>query len=160
MLEAEKMENDIDIAQLIHRGGIFVDVDAATPSEVYEFISKKIELPESLSASQLEEALNAREMVLSTAVGNGIALPHARTPIMKTEDEQKIVVVYLKNPIDMKAPDERLVSTMFILLTSNSQVHLKILSCLANLFRSIRFRKALEDRAGEAELTNLINELA
>ena len=154
------MENEVDIAKLIHRGGIYIDVEGSTPKEIYDTISKRIDLPEEISAEQVASALNARESILSTAVGNGIALPHARTPLMKEEEDQRIVVVYLKEPIDMKAPDERPVTTMFILLTHNSQVHLKVFSTLAGLFRSLRFRRALEERAGEAELSSLIKELA
>lgn len=153
------MENDVDIAKLIHRGGIYIDVEASTPAEVYDYISKRIDLPEGVTAETVANALKAREGVLSTAVGNGIALPHARTPIMKDESEQRIVLVYLKKPISMDAPDERPVSTMFILLTHNPQIHLKVLSSLAGLFRSARFRSALEEHAGEAELSALINEL-
>lgn len=153
------MEKDLDIVQLIHRGGIYADVGGNTPQEVYKNISTMIKLPEGTTAEQVCTALCAREGVLTTAVGNGIALPHARTPIIENEDDSMIVVVYLKEPIEMKAPDERPVSTMFILLTQNSQVHLKILSTLAGLFRSLRFRKALEDRAGEETLSSLIKDL-
>lgn len=153
------MENEIDVAELIHRGGIFTDIEGDTPIEIYEKLSKMINLPDGITSEQVYNALSAREGVLSTAVGNGIALPHARTPIMKTDDSQMIVVVYLKKPLEMKAPDERAVTTMFVLLTANSQVHLKILSTLAGLFRSARFRKALEDKAGEETLSALIREL-
>lgn len=153
------MENEVDIAELIHRGGIYNDIEGDTPAEIYEKVSKMINLPDGITSDFIYNALCARENVLSTAVGNGIALPHARAPIMKTEKDQKIIVVYLKNPMDMNAPDERPVTTMFILLTYNSQVHLKVLSSLAGLFRSARFRKALEDRAGEATLSALIKEL-
>ena len=60
----------------------------------------------------------------------------------------------------MNAPDERLVYVMFVLLTSNSQFHLKVLSSLAGLFRDINFRKALENQADEATLSALIRDLA
>lgn len=153
------MENEVDVAKLIRRGGIFKDVEGNTPQEIYANVSKLMDLPEGVTPEMLCNALSAREEVLSTAVGNGIALPHARAPIMKKEEDQRICVVYLKNPIDMKAPDERLVHVMFILLTTNSQVHLTILSSLASLFRSLRFRKALEDRADEAVISNLIREI-
>lgn len=153
------MENEVDVAKLIRRGGIFKDVEGNTPKEIYANVSKLMDLPEGLTPEMVCNALVAREEVLSTAVGNGIALPHARAPIMKKDEDQRICVVYLKNPIDMKAPDERLVHVMFILLTINSQVHLTILSSLASLFRSVRFRRALEDRAGEAVLSNLIREI-
>ena len=101
----------------------------------------------------------AREQILSTAVGNGIALPHARSPIMKAEEDQRICVVYLKEPMDMKAPDEKKVSVMFILLTSNPQTHLKVLSTLVGLFRKNSFRKLLDEHADEAQLLNAIKEL-
>lgn len=154
------MEQEINITELIHRGGIYRDVDGKTPEEVYEQVSKLMDLPDGITSEHVYNALCAREKVLSTAVGNGIALPHARTPIMKSETDERICVVYLKNPIDMKAPDERSVSVMFILLTQNSQNHLKVLSKLAALFRSVRFKKALDSKADEPELFSLINELA
>ena len=148
-----------DLPVLIHRGGVFFDVEGTTPQEIYKNISEKIEKPEGVTSDLIYNALCAREQVLSTAVGNGVALPHARASIIKNEEDQKICVVYLKNPIDMQAPDEREVFVMFVLLTSNSQVHLKVLTELAGLFRNLRFRKALESHAGEAELLSLIREL-
>ena len=155
----ETLEN-IDISTLIHRGGVLYDVEGSTPQEIYAKVSKMIDLPEDMSSEQVYNALCARENVLSTAVGNGIALPHARAPIMKSEEDQRICVVYLKEPIDMGAPDDKPVSTMFVLLTYNSQVHLRVLSSLAGLFRDARFREALSDRADEAVLSALIKELA
>ena len=148
-----------DLPVLIHRGGVFFDVEGTTPQEIYKNISEKIEKPEGVTSDLIYNALCAREQVLSTAVGNGIALPHARASIIKSDENQKICVVYLKKPIDMQAPDEREVFVMFVLLTSNSQVHLKVLTELAGLFRNLRFRKALEAHAGEAELLSLIREL-
>ena len=154
------MEDEVNISELIHRGGIFRNVEGSNPKEVYAKVSKMIDLPDGMTSDQVYNALCAREDVLSTAVGNGIALPHARAPIMKNEEDQRICVVYLKEPIDMKAPDERNVFVMFILLTYNSQIHLKILSTLAGLFRSAKFRKALEAQADEPVLSALIKELA
>ena len=153
------LNDGVDLPVLIHRGGVFFDIEGNTPEEVYKVISEKIEKPEDLTSEQIYTALCAREQVLSTAVGNGIALPHARASIIKSDDDQKICVVYLKNPIDMQAPDEREVYVMFVLLTHNSQVHLKVLTELAGLFRNLRFRKALEAHANEAELLSLIREL-
>ena len=155
------MENDeeVDLAQLIHRGGVFKNVEGNTPQEIYAKVCKMIDLPDGMTSETVYNALCAREEVLSTAVGNGIALPHARAPIMRTAEEQRICVVYLKKPIDMKAPDEREVFVMFILLAHNSQIHLKVLSSLAALFRDPKFKKALEAHADEAVLSSIIKEL-
>lgn len=154
------MGNAADIVKLLRKGGVFFNVEGNSPQEIYAKISKMIDLPDCMTSEQVYNALCAREEILSTAVGNGIALPHARSPIMTSEEDQRICVVYPKNPIDMAAPDERNVFVMFVLLTYNPQVHLKILSSLANLFRNARFKKALEDRADEATLSALIQELA
>ena len=133
------MENEVDITQLIHRGGIFKNLEGSTPQEIYAKVSKMIDLPDGMTSEQVYNSLCAREEVLSTAVGNGIALPHARAPIMKNEKDQRICVVYL--------------------LTYNPQVHLKVLSNLAALFRDSKFRKALELQSDEAVLSSLIKEL-
>ena len=155
------MENDVevDLAQLIHRGGVFKNVEGSTPQEIYAKVCKMIDLPDGMTSETVYNALCDREAVLSTAVGNGIALPHARAPIMRDASEQRICVVYLKNPIDMKAPDEREVFVMFVLLAHNSQIHLKVLSSLAALFRDPKFKKALEAHADEATLSSIIKEL-
>ena len=153
------LKDGVDLPVLIHRGGVFFDIEGNTPQEIYKVISEKIEKPEGVTSDLIYNALCAREQVLSTAGGNGIALPHARASIIKNQEEQKVCVVYLKKPIDMQAPDEREVFVMFVLLTHNSQVHLKVLTELAGLFRNLRFRKALEAHASEAELLSLIREL-
>ena len=152
-------EVEVDLAQLIHRGGVFKNVEGSTPQEIYSKVCKMIDLPAGMTSETVYKALCDREAVLSTAVGNGIALPHARAPIMRDASEQRICVVYLKNPIDMKAPDEREVFVMFVLLAHNSQIHLKVLSSLAALFRDAKFKKALELRSDEATLASIIKEL-
>lgn len=154
------MENEsFDLASLIHKGGVIDNVEGNTAEEIYANICKLIKLPDDMDANQVYEALCAREKILSTAVGNGIALPHARAPIMKQESEQRIIVVYLKEPIDMDAPDDRKVSVMFVLLTQNPQTHLKVLSSLAALIRKPSFKKLLDERASESQLINSIKEL-
>ena len=146
------MGENVNIGDLILRGGVIGNVDANTPFEVYEQIKTKIKLPKSVTPDILQEGLSARERVLSTAVGRGIALPHCRDILLNGEDEQQITVVYLKNPIDMNAPDGRKVDTMFVLLTGNSQSHLQVLSRLAGLIKNDSFVELLRNRASAEEL--------
>jgi len=154
-----ELGNECDIAEMIHNGGVYTDVEGKTPQEIYKKISNMIKLPDGVTAEQVYNSLCDREKVLSTAVGNGIALPHARSPIMKNVNKQMICVVYLKEPINMSAPDDRMVYVMFVLLTQNSQVHIQVLKQLANCIKSMRFRKALERKADEANLLAVLREL-
>lgn len=150
----------VNLAELIHKGGVFNGLEGSSPEEIYKKITEMMEIPAGLSSDFVCRALCEREKILSTAVGNGIALPHARIPIVKDEKEQRICVVYLKNPIDMDAPDERKVFVMFVIFSSDQKNHLQVLSELVHFFQDREFRRLLEQNASEAELLNKIRKLS
>lgn len=148
----------MDLASLISKGGVFT-VEGSSTTEIYEKVCKLIKFPESITSDAVFNALCAREKIMSTAVGNGIALPHASVPIIKEEEEQRVCVVYLKDPLDMNAPDEMKVHTMFVILTQNRQTHLQVLSRLVSLLRDTSFLKLLENQANGVDLIEKIKEL-
>ena len=150
------MDVDVNLGELIHRGGVYFNVKGKTPQEIYHTISKAAHLPAELSSETLDNELCLREELMSTAVGNGIALPHPRYPLLKKLDEQRIIVCFLDNPLIMNAPDAKPVYVMLILLTSSSQVHLKVLSQLAFLFQKKEFRSILEKKPSEPELITAV----
>lgn len=147
-----------DLTSLISKGGVFT-VEGSSTTEIYEKVCKLIKFPESITSDAVFNALCAREKIMSTAVGNGIALPHASVPIIKEEDEQRVCVVYLKEPLDMNAPDEMKVHTMFVILTQNRQTHLQVLSRLVSLLRDTSFLNLLENQANGVDLIQKIKEL-
>ena len=153
------MAAKVDIADMIHRGGVF-ELEGKNPQDVYKKVSALVKLPANVQPDSLYKALCEREQVLTTAVGNGIALPHTRTPILSNESEETICVVYLKKPIDMKALDGKPVSVMFVLLAANNQTHLTVLSKLAGLFNNQTFKLALERKTGEERLAAVIRGVA
>ena len=147
-----------DLTSLISKGGVFT-VEGSSTTEIYEKVCSLIKFPESITSDAVFNALCAREKIMSTAVGNGIALPHASVPIIKEEEEQRVCVVYLKEPLDMNAPDEMKVHTMFVILTQNRQTHLQVLSRLVSLLRDTSFLKLLENQANGVDLIEKIREL-
>lgn len=146
-----------DLTSLISKGGVFT-VEGSSTTEIYEKVCNLIKFPESITSDAVFNALCAREKIMSTAVGNGIALPHASVPIIKEEEEQRVCVVYLKEPLDMNAPDEMKVHTMFVILTQNRQTHLQVLSRLVSLLRDTSFLKLLENQANGVDLIEKIRE--
>lgn len=151
------MDFDMNIAELIHRGGVFFNVPGSTPEEVYKYVSHNIELPEGVDPDVMYSELCQRETLMTTAVGNGVALPHPRYPLLKNFDDQKIVVCYLDEPLQMSSPDSKPIYVMMMLLTSTTQIHLKVLSQLAFLFQQADFRNEMLKKPGEADLIALIN---
>ena len=148
----------MDLTSLISKGGVFT-VEGSSTTEIYEKVCNLIKFPESITSDAVFNALCAREKIMSTAVGNGIALPHASVPIIKEEDEQRVCVVYLKEPLDMNAPDEMKVHTMFVILTQNRQTHLQVISRLVSLLRDTSFLNLLENQANGVDLIEKIKEL-
>lgn len=148
-----------EIAKLIRKGGVYDGIEGGTPEEVYKEVSRTVPLPDGLTREVFYNALVDREKILSTAVGGGIALPHARTPLIRQADDMEICVVYLRDPINMGAPDGRSVFVMFVLLTSDAQLHLEVLSSLASMFRTKEFCALLESRAGVEALTEKIEKM-
>jgi len=146
------MITGFDLCDLIHAGGIYYDVPGATPKEIYRNVCRMIPLPAGYDRDSIFEELVAREEILSTAVGNGISIPHPRRPLIKNSSDQRLAVCFLKEPIDMRSPDSRKVYAMFVLLSSSTQYHLQVLSQLAQLFRMPEFRKVLESKPSEDDL--------
>lgn len=148
------IEESYSASVLISKGDVIV-ASGDTVEEVFSSICSQAKLPSGITADSLVKELMDREKVLSTAVGNGIAIPHPRRPLFSNSDECRAIVAYLKTPIDMQAPDFKKVYAMFILLSASSQFHIKALSSLAVLFKNDEFKKSLQMKPGKEELIRL-----
>lgn len=95
-----------------------------------------------MSRLDIFDALNTRERLGSTGLGQGMALPHGRIAGLETP----IAACFtLAEPIDFDAPDRRRVDVLFALLVPrdcNSE-HLRILAGLAEMFNDPALRDAL-----------------
>lgn len=147
------------IDTLIRKGGVIHDAPGKTLPEVYRNVLKDQIFPEGLTSSIVYKELIQREKMMGTGVGNGVAIPHPRYPLIKSDDEQRIIVVYLQSPISISSPDMRPVSTLFITLTSSSKNHLQVLSDLAFLIQKAPFREALEKHSSQEDLLNTIHDI-
>ncbi len=87
-----------------------------------------------LPAAQVIEAVWTREEAMSTGIGNGLALPHARIDDLK---EPLVAMGVSDAGIDFDAPDDRLAHVLFLILTpaEDPGVQLTIVSELARVFR-------------------------
>jgi len=87
-------------------------------------------------------AVREREEVLSTGIGNGVAIPHGKS----TEVEALTMVAGVTAaPVDFDALDGRPVSLFFLLVgpESSGGAHVKALSRISRLVRSDSFRSRL-----------------
>jgi Kef-type K+ transport system membrane component KefB/mannitol/fructose-specific phosphotransferase system IIA component len=90
-----------------------------------------------LDADSVEKAVWDREEALSTGIGNGVAIPHARLEGLR---ESLVAVGISKRGVDFDAPDGKLAEVIFLVLTPGDAPgdQLQIAAEIARLFRDPR----------------------
>lgn len=109
-------------------------------------------LPEEVDRTILLQVLLAREEIGSTGVGEGIAFPHARNPIVLHVTRPMMALCFLEHPVEFGAPDGQPVHTLFTLITPSVRTHLHLVSALAFALRDEGFRAAIDRRAPGEEI--------
>lgn len=102
-------------------------------------------------ADQLRERLMARERMLSTAMGAGIAFPHCISPQLSTP---KFALGISHRGIDADAPDNKPVHIFFVVISpeSDPEAHLESLAAASRVFSnpSVREKILAATRAEDA----------
>ncbi len=145
------------IAKLLPASNVLLDLDVSSKKRVFEQVGLLFENNHSVARSQVFDSLFAREKLGSTGLGQGVAIPHGR---IKNIKEAIGAVVRLKQPIPFDAPDGQNVNLIFVLLVPEraTDLHLQILSELAQMFSDKLFRERLLNAGNAAELHKLISE--
>ncbi len=144
------------IVNMINAGGVYYNICGDTPEKVFADAITQLELPEVVDPQLLYAQLCEREGLMTTSIGNGIALPHPRTTMVTNPLDQRIFVCFLDRPVNFDAMDGQPVSVLFLILSVDSKTHLSILSRLSYLFQIESFLSFLHRKPNTAELVNEI----
>ncbi|MBI9109153.1 MAG: PTS sugar transporter subunit IIA [Spirochaetales bacterium] len=140
--------------ECLAKGGIYYHISGSTRKEVLDSVVNVINLPEDVDRGFIADALIARENLGTTAIGNGMAIPHVRNPIIFHLQNPLVGLCFLDEPIDFKAPDGRLVDTLFTIITSNIHDHLYILSRLTYTLSIPELRKEIVSTRNRQSIIN------
>jgi len=122
------------------RGGIFYGIEGETVEAVLTSAVSRIAQFESGEQKQsLLAGLFAREQLMSTGIGRGVAIPHPRTPIGEIDIPSFISVCFLKTPIGYNALDRGPVFVLFVLVCPSPKNHLQLLARLSYCLREEAF---------------------
>jgi nitrogen PTS system EIIA component len=138
------------LVEALSVGGIHYRVGGQDKPSVLRAIVDVMPLPEEVDRAFLFQVLMARESLGSTGIGDGIAIPHVRNPIVMYIPRPTITLCFLDHPIDFDAIDGRPVQTLFTIVSPTVRAHLHMLSRLAFVLRSESL-KAVLDRQGTRE---------
>lgn len=139
------------IASLISPSAVMANVPGNSRKQVFQVISERLATLSGLDERAILETLRQRERLGTTAVGQGIAIPHGRIPGLN-----RLVGLFAKlaRPVDFEAMDGQPVDLMFVLLAPEDAGadHLQALARIARLFRGPTLAQKLRQADDEATL--------
>ena len=112
-----------------------INFDGTSKKQVLEELSRLAETKLGINSRTLLENLTKREKLGSTAVGNGIAIPHANVASI---EKPHVFVTTLDNGLDFNSSDDQLVDIVFLLLAPENKgsEHLQALALISRLLRN------------------------
>ena len=133
--------------ETLERGGVHDRVLGSDIPSVLEQVIARMPFPKDVDRAYVLQVLLARESMGSTGIGNGIAIPHVRNPIIMHISQPMISLCYLENPISFNALDGKPVHTLFTIVSPSSSTHIHLLSRLSYALRDPSFMEKITERA-------------
>jgi PTS system nitrogen regulatory IIA component len=140
------------LAAALAAGGVLCQTPGVDRETALAAVVERLRLPDGFDRKRLLELFLIRESIASTAVGDGIAIPHPRYPVVLPVPIATATICFLKQPIDFGAADGAPVDTLFVLVSPTVRSHLKLLSQLASALRDESFRQAVRRKAPANEV--------
>lgn len=108
---------------------------------------------------KLLRALIEREQLHSTGIGDGVALPHARSAIVGIVDKPVIVFGRHKEGVPFGAIDGEPAKLFFLIVAPNVTQHLHLLARISRILRQPGVTKNLLTAATPAKVISIIKEV-
>jgi PTS system nitrogen regulatory IIA component len=132
------------LADALQAGGVFYRLEGQDKVAVLRAVVEHMRLPEEVDREFLLSVLLAREQLASTGIGDGIAIPHVRNPIVLHVSRPLVSLCFLEKPVDFGALDGQPVSALFTLISPSVRAHLHLLSRLAFALRDAAFKTVIQ----------------
>ncbi|MFY0544061.1 PTS fructose transporter subunit IIABC [Brevibacillus sp. H7] len=137
------MQNQIRIVDLLKADTIVLHLSATTKEAVLdELIDKLDEAGRLNSRDEMKQAILAREAQGSTGIGEGIAIPHAKSAAVKTPS---IAFGFSPEGVDFDSLDKQKAHLFFMIAATEdaNQAHLETLALLSQMLMDESFRQEL-----------------
>lgn len=140
------------LVEALKAGGVHADVQGTDRESVLRAVVGVLRLPPAVDREFLVQVFLAREALGSTGIGEGIAIPHVRNPVVLNGMPGSITLCYLARPIPFDAIDGQPVHTIFSMISPTIRGHLQLLARLSWALHAPGFKSAVLRRASEAEI--------
>lgn len=147
------------LSELVTAGGIHYGVTGENKAAVLRQIVTLLPLPPEVDREFLVTVLEAREAMGSTGIGDGIAIPHVRNPILLHVPAPFVKLCLVEPPVEFEAVDGKPVHALFSVISPTVPAHLRILAQLAVALRDRELRAQLTSRAAADRILSRIRAL-
>lgn len=143
------------LSRLLPPANVKLGIQAASKKALFEQAAALFCGTQPLNQAHVLGSLMERERLGSTALGQGIAIPHGRVKGLR---EAVGAFLRVEAPMDFEAPDGKPVSLVFVLLVPEraTDQHLQILGELATLFSDREVRRQLSEAPDAVEAQRII----
>lgn len=144
-------------SDLLSPSRILANVRINSKKRLLELISATLaQKNKELNSRAIFESLCAREHLGSTALGNGVAIPHGR---ISGTDDVEALFFQLSKPLAYDTYDETPVDLVFALAVPKqcTEDHSKLLSSIASRFRQPELLEQLRNAADASEIWQLLS---
>lgn len=145
------------ITNLLKSNAIELNVSLATKDEAIDRLIALHEKAGNLTdAAKYKEDILKRESLSTTAIGEGIAVPHAKSAAVKVPS---LSCITIPGGVDYEAPDGKPSDILFMIAaTEDGDVHLEILSRLMVMLMDADFTNALRNAKSTEEFLKIIDD--
>jgi PTS system nitrogen regulatory IIA component len=150
-LEADA-EGVPSLAEALEVGGIHYQLPDTNKDQALRALVRLLPLPDGVDRELLLRLFLAREASASTALGDGIAIPHVRNPIVLHVSRPAITLAFLARPVDFGALDGKPVHVLFSIISPTTRSHLQLLARLSFALHDGKFRETVIRQAPREEI--------
>ena len=137
------MTQILNLISLLQPNHVAVNIAAPNKDALIDTLIEMVsDHPYVLDVNEVKKAVLEREGMMSTGVGKGLALPHAKTPAVSGMIG---ALVTTAEPVDFGALDSEPVRIVFLLLGTldSKSLHVRILSRVSRVMNHEKVRKQI-----------------
>jgi mannitol/fructose-specific phosphotransferase system IIA component (Ntr-type)/predicted transcriptional regulator len=157
--EAYPQEGQERLREALENGGVVLNLAATTRDQAIRELANAIpgeRLPPQVDRAEIARLALAREEEISTDLGNGVAIPHARCPRLRLP-----LVVFGRSPegLPFSSPESASVRLVFLLVTPTErpEVQLALLRSLSRVAGDGAARDRLRRASSPAEVADVLS---
>jgi mannitol/fructose-specific phosphotransferase system IIA component (Ntr-type) len=135
-----KQKESLKLIDLLDNGLYIRNLKAQNAIEAIILMSRKLGNIDGISGQEIAEKVISRENMMSTGIGNSIAVPHARFYNLK---KTVIIAAQSESGIDFNAVDGKDARLIFMILTpfNDQQSQIQILADISGIFQNKEIRE-------------------